>query len=118
MALDRSETSFKGPRSFLNEFGRFFVRKVVIGHFDRTLKIAIFLKNVLSMRKSKKRAFFIKNSDFTPLANRKRKSKKWNRKSTAKNRKFTNRNRKSKKKSESGSHSASFAKEDFTVAQN
>ena len=41
MALDRSETNFKGPRSLSNPFGRFFDQKFEIGLFGWTLKIKL-----------------------------------------------------------------------------
>lgn len=65
MAIDRPETNFKGPRSFSNQFGRFFIRKILIGHFDRPPEITFFMKNRLSMRKCKKTQFTTFQSPIT-----------------------------------------------------
>ena len=49
MALDRSETNFKGPRSLSNPFGRFFDEKFEIQLFGWTLKIKLRTKTVLQL---------------------------------------------------------------------
>ena len=45
MALGRSETNFKGPRTLSNQFSRFFVKKCVTDHFVWTLKNNFFHEN-------------------------------------------------------------------------
>ena len=47
MALNRSGTNFKGPRSLSNQFGWFFDLKFEIGHFGWTLETKLCTKTVL-----------------------------------------------------------------------
>ena len=65
MALDRSETNFKGPRTLSNQFGRFVIRKVVIGHFVRTLKNPIFHENTIFFDSSIDNPIFMKKEVFS-----------------------------------------------------